>query len=89
MRDREKFYLIVNQFGLHRYWDQENHEIRLKNFDAALGLMSSGEAIFARFMANVWFGEDKYPFNITDAAGTLGQEHKKVIIEWLANPYWP
>lgn len=90
MSDRKRFYNVINQYDcLKPYWDQQNHEIKLKEFDKALGLMSTGEAILARFMANVWFGEEKYLFNITDAAATLDGSYKAVIIDWLSKPYWP
>ena len=90
MSDRERFYNIINQYDcLQPYWDQKKHEIKLKEFEQALGRMSTGEAILARFMANVWFGEERYFFNLIDAAGTLGGRYKAVIIDWLSKPYWP
>ena len=89
MNDKERFYNMVNQTNLSHYWDQKKHEIKLKEFEQALGRMSTGEAILARFMANVWFGEEKYFFNIIEAAKTLDSKHIQIITNWLKSPYWP
>lgn len=83
-------YSVVNQFDcLKPLWDQQNHEIRLDAFEQRLGTMSTGEGHLAKFMANVWFHDDKYNFSLIDAMGTVYGDFKAVIEDWVKNPYWP
>ncbi|WP_067585241.1 hypothetical protein [Endozoicomonas ascidiicola] len=90
MSDKEKFYSVVNQFDfLKPFWDQKAHEIRYKSLEERLGTMSSGEMFLAKFMANVWFHQDEYPFSLIDAMGTLCGDFKEVIEDWVKSPYWP
>lgn len=87
---REKFYNVINQFDyLKPLWDQKNHKIRLNAFNDRLETMSTGEEYLAKFMANVWFHNDRYNFSLTDAMGTLHGQFKAPIEDWVKNPYWP
>ena len=90
MTDKEKFYSVVNQFDyLKPLWDQVNHEIRLEAFENRLATMSTGEKYLALFMANIWFHDDRYPFSLIDAMGTLYGHFKAPVEDWVKNPYWP
>lgn len=89
MNNRERFYNMINQTNLSHYWDQKSHELKVDLFGEDLKMMSSREAMFARFVANIWFGEEKYFFNTIEAAKTLDPKHIQIITNWLQNPYWP
>lgn len=54
-----------------------------------LGVASSGEAIMARFVLGVWLHSDKFDFDFTDAAAKLDAKEMQVVIDWMANPFWP
>lgn len=88
--DRKRFYSVINQYRfLAPYWDQERHEIKLKEFEERLGTMSTGEKHLAKFMAAVWSHEDNYGFDIVDALNFMDGAFAETIKEWVADPYWP
>ena len=90
MNDREKFYSVVNQFTfLIPLWDQEHHEIKLDLLETQVTVMSSGERHITLFMANVWFNYERYPFDMLKAASVLSGRYKRVLVEWVTDPYWP
>ncbi len=90
MNDKEKFYSVINQFDfLKPLWDQVNHEIRIDAFEKRLGLMSSGERHLARFMAAVWFHDNRYEFDLIAALNSLSGKYEQVILDWANMPYWP
>lgn len=90
MNDKEKFYSVINQFDfLKPLWDQTNHEIRMNAFQTRLGTMSEGEAHLAKFMAAIWFWDNRSGFDLFRAIGSVSGRYKKVIEEWVAEPYWP
>ncbi len=89
MSDRHKFYAAINKFDfLAPLWDQTKHEIRLDDFENRLGTMSSGECHLAKFMAAIWFHDNRYGFDIFQAM-TLSDHFRNIIIDWVAEPYWP
>ncbi|USE39118.1 hypothetical protein [Endozoicomonas sp. SCSIO W0465] len=61
----------------------------MEAFETRLGTMSTGEMYLAKFMANIWFYDDRYPFSLIDAMGTLYDQFKIPIEDWVKNPYWP
>ena len=89
MNDREKFYSVINQFDfLKHLWDQTNHEIRINALEERLGTMSSGEVHLAKFMTAVWYHRNKYDFDLFQAMN-LSSNFRKVIQDWIKEPYWP
>ena len=71
------------------FWDFESRDCHLEKLEAALPAMSHGEQIMARFFTAVWLGENKFEFDLIDAAATLDPEHRQVILDWLAEPVFP
>lgn len=70
-------------------WDWENREIDpavVKNY---LGTASHGQAIMCRFAVAIWYGQNKFNFDIVDAAGALDPIQRQAIAEWLIDPFWP
>ena len=39
--------------------------------------------------AAVWSGENAHNFDFIDAARTLEPDHRRVVVEWLNDPYFP
>lgn len=54
-----------------------------------LGLATCEQAIMARFVLGVWRGEDKFNFDFTEAASVLDVDQRKVIADWMLEPFWP
>jgi hypothetical protein len=71
------------------YWDFQKRECDIEVLRSALGAMSSGEQIIARFFAAVWAGENVLGFDLIDAARTLDEAHLAQIQRWLADPLFP
>ena len=64
--------------------------MHINKFEDALGVMSSGERHMAKFFAAVWFNDNqKYGFDLVDAVASLDVAPRKLIIEWIAKPFWP
>lgn len=81
------FQEMVNSYpDLASYWDFENHAVKVKTADDLP--LSSGEIILMNFFLSVWFNRN-VNFDIIRAAGKLSRENKKVIAEWLLEPFWP
>ena len=51
--------------------------------------MSHGERLMAEFFAAVWSGENTHDFDFIDAAKTLEPVHRRVVVDWLNDPYFP
>jgi hypothetical protein len=51
--------------------------------------MSHGEQIMARFFVAVWLGENRFDLDLVDAAATLDDTHRQLIVDWLAKPVFP
>lgn len=72
-----------------RFWDFEKRELLIDEVQQAESYLSDGETQMLYFLANVWLGENKYPFDLFYSAGKLDEHNKAVIAEWLKNPLWP
>lgn len=69
--------------------DWERAECSVDALNAAMGAMSHGEQIMAKFMAGLRLGSDEFEFDIFEAAATLDAEKRAVIAQWLNDPFWP
>jgi hypothetical protein len=74
---------------LEPFWDFQRRECDIEALRSALGALSSGEQIMARFFAAVWAGENVLGFDLIDAARTLEEAHLVQIQHWLADPLFP
>lgn len=88
---RERFYQMLDQvLRIDHLWDREKHELKVNLFEKELGIMSTGEVHLAKFFASLWFNNNKrYGFDLVDAVATLDSTERKLIIDWVANPFWP
>ncbi|PVZ84182.1 hypothetical protein C9426_24050 [Serratia sp. S1B] len=70
------------------YWDFTKgvcDEVELRN---ALSVMSSGEQHLARFFLGVWTGQDE-GFDMVAAASVLANLERRMLMDWLDDPFWP
>lgn len=74
---------------LQPFWDFDKRECDIDRLRQAFGTLSHGEAVMARFLAGVWLGENVLAFDMIEAAKTLDDEHRQVLINWLSNPEFP
>jgi len=71
------------------YWDFEIRECDIDSLRKALGVLSHGEAIIARFLVAVWLGENRLNFDLIEATKSLDGEQLQVFTDWLSNPAFP
>ncbi len=64
--------MLAAYLRLMPFWDFEQRECDIKVLRSALGAMSSGEQIMARFIAAVWSWENVLGFDLIDAARSPG-----------------
>ena len=70
------------------YWDFDDLSCDLAGVDRDIGSLSHGEQIMLRFFVAVWCGENGQ-FDLIDAARSLDDPHRQVIIDWLTDPVLP
>jgi len=71
------------------YWNFDTRECDSERLREALGSLSHGEAIMARFLCGVWLGENTLDFDLIEATRSLDDTQRQVIIDWLSNPAFP
>lgn len=90
MSQQRFFEMLSRQPRIEKLWDQQNSSLKIEAFERALGVMSSGEVQMAKFFASVWFHNNKtYGFDLADAVSSLDTDGRKLIMEWIARPFWP
>lgn len=70
------------------YWDFDDRSCNLEAVERDIGAMSHGEQIMLRFFVAVWCGETGQ-FDFIDAARSLDDQDRLVIVDWLTNPVLP
>lgn len=89
LSSRDRFRLMLQDFPLlAHYWNTEENCLRYSEMKEALGVLSRGEQIMARFYMSVWRG-DNHDFDFLDAAGLLDTSAKRIVMTWFADPFWP
>ncbi|WP_257292959.1 hypothetical protein [Endozoicomonas sp. ONNA1] len=88
---QKKFFELLDQYPRFKHhWDKEKRTCDLESFDQDFKVMSSGERHMARFFISVWLNESEtYPFNVLDAIRVIDDKSRKLVIVWLANPFFP
>jgi len=88
--EQRQFKQLLDQHPtLTPFWNFESRDCDLAALERSLPAMSHGEQIMARFFTAVWLGENKFDFDLIDAAATLDPQHRQIIVDWLANPVFP
>lgn len=71
------------------YWDFNDRSVDLDAVNREIGVMSSGEQLMLQFFVSVWCGDNELGFDLIDAAKSLDDSDRKVIVDWLTNPVFP
>lgn len=89
--EQAQFALLLEKHApyLLHIWDFNKKEYSPELVKSFFGTGSSGEIVMLKFFLAVWLGEDKFNFDITDAASKFSREEKQVITDWLLDPFWP
>lgn len=87
----DRFFTMLDQVPrIKNLWDKQKKELKVDLFESELNVMSSGEVQMAKFFASLWFHDNsRYGFDLVDAISTIDPEERYLIIEWVANPFWP
>ncbi|EBZ0757980.1 hypothetical protein GRG90_003831 [Salmonella enterica subsp. enterica serovar Typhimurium] len=89
LSSRDRYRLMLQTFPLlANYWNTDDDCLRYDELKEAIGVLSRGEQIMARFYLSVWTGEN-HDFDFMDAAALLSSDGKKIILTWFADPFWP
>ncbi len=87
--DLARFYSLICQYPkISALWDWEKRELQSSSFASSLGSLSHGEVVLFRFFEMVWDHSNK-GFDIADAAAVLEEQERKMIADWLREPFWP
>ena len=88
--EQRHFKQLLSQYPrLETYWDFNTRDCDLERLRSDLGMLSTGEAVMARFLIAVWLGENKLDFDLIEAAKTLDSVHLEVIANWVSGPEFP
>lgn len=87
----ERFFDMLDRVPrIRSLWDKESGNLDVEKFENELGVMSSGEIHMAKFFASLWFHNNKrYGFDLVDAVSSLDPAEREIIIEWIADPFYP
>ena len=91
MTDKELFFEMIEQIpSIAQLFDKEKSALKVSEFESALLVMSSGEVHMAKFFVSVWFNNSsRYGFDLIDAVYVIDGAWRKIIINWIADPFYP
>ncbi|MEO0448584.1 MAG: hypothetical protein AAF191_21175 [Verrucomicrobiota bacterium] len=75
--------------GVDHLWDWEERCYDPGKVRLYLDSAWDSDRIMLEFLLTIWRGDNVRGFDIIDAASGLSVEHRKVIAEWILNPFWP
>jgi len=88
--EQKRFKETLDHFPrLSPFWDFEKREYDAAALDKSIGAFSHSERLMAEFFVAVWSGENTYAFDFIDAAATLEPDQRRVVADWLDDPYFP
>jgi hypothetical protein len=87
----QRFFEMLEQVPkVAQFWDKNKAVCRTELLDDNIGLLSLGEQYMVRFFAAVWFGNNtRYGFDVVCLASIVNPEWRQIIIDWLADPFYP
>lgn len=53
-----------------------------------LRVCATGEAVILKALLSIWSGSDGFPIEFSDL-GTLDENNRRPLAEWVANPFFP
>ncbi|CAI2537017.1 hypothetical protein [Serratia ficaria] len=87
--EQERFASMLAPYPrLSTYWDFDKTEVNEQQLRNAISVMSSGEQHMARFFLGLWTG-DPAGFELTEAVAVLEAKDRKLLVDWICNPFWP
>ena len=91
MNAKEKFFeLLAHVPSVEKFWDKGKSELDVDLFESSFSVISSGELQMAKFFAAILFNDnERYGFDLIDAVSKVDTSHRKLIMEWIARPFWP
>lgn len=52
--------------------------------------MSQSEVHLAKFFSAIWFNDNqRYGFDLVDAVACMDINERQIILDWVADPFWP
>jgi hypothetical protein len=85
-----RFFNLLHRYPqIEVYWDHSTATCQTERLKQAMGSLSHGEAVMARFFAGVWFGSNELGFDLIDAVGLLEEKERSLVASWFAEPFWP
>lgn len=87
----EKYKALVTEIlpDILQYFNWENKSINDSEIKHYMNRASSGERIFCQFLLYIWFGGNKYEFSLAHLLSILSGRRKRLVLTWMAEPYWP
>ena len=76
---------------LSQIWDKKKSVILKDVFWEEFSVMSPAERHMALFFASLWIGsnDNEYFFDLVDAIACVDLPERKIIVDWVSDPFWP
>lgn len=88
--EQKKFYDLITPYPyLECFWDWKERTVRFPALNIALPSMNHKEQLLAHFFVSVWIGRNEGRFDILEAVRVLDNKERVMIMNWMANPFWP
>lgn len=84
-----KTWLEVNAPEITYLWNWNERSLDTEAAQSYLSTASHGQAVMCRFAVAVWFGKNRFDFDVIEAASILDVEKRRAIANWLIDPFWP
>lgn len=75
--------MVLSYPELAVFWSFDRRECDLAAIEKALPSLSHGEQIMLRFFTAVWLGENRFSFDLIEAAKVLDEKEHQVVLQWL------
>jgi len=88
-QEQAQFAVMIDSFPwLSKFWNWEKRECDIDLLEKQMQSFSHGERILAQFFLSVWTHEN-HSFDLFEATSVLDKKNREVIIDWVANPFYP
>lgn len=75
--------------ALHQCFDWPKHRYSKIDVNKLLDYADEGTTAFIQFVLGVWHHENRWHFDIIDAASMMSEKQCNAVIIWLQDPFWP
>ncbi|MBD2813975.1 hypothetical protein ID850_04170 [Xenorhabdus sp. Flor] len=88
--EQERFYAMINDYPrISMYWDWQIREINFYLWERDKNTLSLREKVLAQFFISVWTKSNKCDFDFIEAGLFLNKKERKLIANWILEPFWP